>query len=236
MSKGPERPVTLITGTSRGIGRYLASHYLERGHSVVGCSRRPVDWEAEGYRHFETDVADEVAVKQIFRFIRQELGALDHLINNAGIAAMNHALLTPIDTVRKVLETNVIGTFLFCREAAKVMQKRAFGRIVNFSTVAVPLKLEGEAIYASSKAAVHSLTQILARELASYGITVNAVGPVPIDTDLVRGVPKEKIAALVDRQAIHRLGEFRDVANVIDFFLAKESEMVTGQTIYLGGV
>lgn len=104
-----------------------------------------------------------------------------YLINNAGIAAMNHAMPTPADSIQKVLNTNVPGTFLFCRDAAKLMKKNRFGRIVNFSTVAAPLKLEGEAAYAASKATVVTLTQILAREFAELGITVNAVGPTPID-------------------------------------------------------
>ncbi len=149
---------------------------------------------------------------------------------------MNHAFLTPIETVRKIYSTNVFGTFLFCREAAKLMQVNHYGRIVNFATVATPLKLEGEAIYSSSKAAVVSLTEILAREFAPYGITVNAVGPTPIKTDLIRSVPEEKLEAILNRQAIRRYGEFRDVSNVIDFLIQPESDFVTGQTIYLGGV
>ena len=116
------------------------------------------------------------------------------------------------------------------------MKVKRYGRIVNFTTVAVPLKLAGEAIYAASKAAVESLTQILAREFAEFGITVNAVGPVPIATDLIAGVPKSKIDQLVSRQAIPRLGTEDDVINVVDFFLRKESELVTGQTVFLGGV
>jgi 3-oxoacyl-[acyl-carrier protein] reductase len=172
----------------------------------------------------------------LFAEVRREYGQLDVLINNAGIASMNHTILTPTATVRKIFETNVTGSFLFCREAAKLMMQKKFGRIVNFATVATPLRLEGEAIYAASKAAIVSLTQILARELATWNITVNAVGPTPIQTDLIGSVPKEKIDALLNRQAIPRLGEFCDVTNVIDFFLRPESSFVTGQVIYLGGV
>lgn len=235
-----DKPVTLITGTSKGIGRALAEHYAALGHTVVGCSRRETEWtidSGEGeYKHYVADVADEEAVKALFSDVRKTYGHIDHLINNAGIAAMNHSMLTPMNTVHSVLDTNVAGTFLFCREAAKLMQKKRYGRIVNFTTVATPLKLEGEAIYAASKAAVISLTQILARELGEYGITVNAIGPTPIQTDLIKSVPKEKIDSLLARQAIHRFGEFHDIMNVIDFYLKKESSFVTGQVLFLGGI
>jgi 3-oxoacyl-[acyl-carrier protein] reductase len=168
--------------------------------------------------------------------IRKGEGRLDALINNAGIASMNAAMLTPVDSARRIIETNVLGTFLFCQEAARLMQKNRFGRIVNFTTVAVPFNLEGEAIYAASKAAVESLTRILARELADNGITVNAIGPTPIQTDLIRGVSSEKIEKLLARQSIRRMGEPRDIINAIDFFLRAESDFITGQVIYLGGV
>jgi 3-oxoacyl-[acyl-carrier protein] reductase len=231
-----DQPVTLITGTSRGLGADLARHYLARGHRVVGCSRRPAALLEDGYTHFTLDVTDETPVLDMFAQVRRRFGRLDHLINNAGIGSMNHSLVTPMSTVSAVLATNVAATFLCCREAARVMQKRRFGRIVNLSTVAVPLKLAGEAIYAASKSAVETLTAVLAHELAAFGITVNAVGPVPIETDLIRAVPGEKIRQLVARQAVPRLGVASDVTNVTDFFLSDRSGMVTGQTLYLGGV
>lgn len=231
-----DAPVTLITGARKGIGRFLAERYVEQGHHVVGCSRKEADFKAKGYAHHCVDVTDEAAATKLFGVIGKEFGRLDNLINNAGIAAMNHAVLTPMKTVNEVLSTNVAGTFLFAREAARVMQKRKYGRIVNFTSVAAPLALEGEAIYAASKAAVASLTEILARELAPMGITVNAVGPTPVETDLVRNVPKEKMDALLKRQALPRMGTMDDVANVVDFFLRRESGFVTGQVLYLGGV
>ncbi len=105
---------------------------------------------------------------------------------------------------------------------------------MNFAKVAVPLRIEGESIYAASKAAVVSLTAILARELGDFGITVNAVGPSPIETDLIRAVLKDRLDLLLAQQAVHRFGTFEDVANVVDFFLRKESGFVTGQTLSSG--
>jgi 3-oxoacyl-[acyl-carrier protein] reductase len=202
----------------------------------VGCSRGGPQAATSGYLHLQADVADESQVLRLFGEIRGRFGRLDHLVNNAGIASMNHSLVTPLATVNAVLATNVVGTFLCCREAAKLMRKARFGRIVNMSSIAVPLRVAGEAVYAASKAAVETLTAVLAREFAPFGITVNAVGPVPIETDLIRGVPREKIDQLVARQALPRLGAPDDVANVVDFFLAERSGMVTGETVYLGGL
>ena len=231
-----EKQITLITGTRKGIGRYLVDHYISQDHQVIGCSRNEAEYSIDNYQHFCLDICDEKEVKKMFSQIRKTYGRLHVLINNAGIASMNHALLTTLDTVHKILNTNVVGTFLFCREAAKLMQRHKYGRIVNFATVATPLKLEGEAIYASSKAAVINLTQILARELAEMGITVNAIGPTPVKTDLIKSVPVEKLERLIERQAIHRYGEYGDIVNVIDFFIKPGSSFITGQVIYLGGV
>ncbi len=232
----PDAPVALVTGARKGIGRHLSEHLLRQGYRVFGCSRNPCDWQAPGFIHLPADVTDEPQVKALFREITNTAGRLDVLLNNAGAASMNHVLLTPVETVNRLMGTNLLGTWLCSREAAKLMQKRKYGRIVNFSSIAVPMRLAGQAVYAAAKGAVESLSQVMARELAEYGITVNVVGPTPIATDMTRGVPQEKMDRLVEQFPVKRLGTMEDVANVVDFFLRPESAAVTGQVIYLGGV
>ncbi len=228
--------IFIITGTSKGIGKQLAMHYLSLGDVVVGCSRGKSNIEHDCYTHYHLDVSDETAVIDMVRSTKKQYNRIDVLLNNAGIAAMNHTVTTPVKTVQTVFNTNFFGSFLFSREVAKVMLKQKHGRIINSSTVAVPLCLEGEAVYAASKSAIESFTKVLAYELGSFGITVNAVGPTPIPTDLVKNIPQYKIEALIEQQAIRRFGKFEDILNVIDFFIDDKSSFITGQIIYLGGI
>lgn len=231
-----EKQVILISGTRKGLGKSFVEHFSKKNFIIVGCSRKPVDYDVENYHHFCLDISDEKKIKQMFLFIRKEFGRLDVLINNAGVGSMNHSLLIPISTVHKILDTNVVGNLLLSRESAKIMKKNKFGRIVNLTSFAVPFKLEGEAIYAASKAAIISLTETLSKEYADYGITVNAVAPPAVQTDLIKAVPKEKMDALLKRQTIHRYGTPEEVCDVIDFFIDKNNNMITGQVVYMGGV
>lgn len=228
--------IIVITGTRKGIGKELSEYYLSIGNVVVGCSRGSSTVNHENYRHFELDVSDEKAVLEMIRTTKKEFGKIDILLNNAGIASMNHFLTTSYQSVQNIFATNFFGTFLFSREVSKVMMKQKFGRIVNYTTVASPLRLDGEAIYAASKAAIENFTQTISKEVASYGITVNAVGPTPVETDLIKAVPKNKIQELLEKQAIKRFGNLEDIKNVIDFFIDKKSDFITGQIIYLGGI
>jgi 3-oxoacyl-[acyl-carrier protein] reductase len=228
--------VFLITGTRKGLGREICLNYLKEGNVVIGCSRGPSSIDHLNYFHYEIDISKENEVVSMVKDVAKKFKRIDILINNAGIASMNHLLLTPFKTVSSIFETNYYGTILFCREVAKIMLKYKWGRIINFTTVATPLKLEGEIAYANSKAAIENYTQIACRELATFGITINAVGPTPIPTDLIKNVPKEKMTSLIERQAIKRFGTVEDLINVLDFFISENSNFITGQVIYLGGV
>lgn len=225
-----------ITGTSKGIGRGLALFYLNKGKIVFGCSRsKSTIIDNANYFHFEADISDENDVKNFTRYIR-ESGGVDVLINNAGVASMNHIMLTPKSSLTKVISANFIGTFLMIREISKIMIKKKYGRIINFSTIAVPLNLAGEAIYASSKAAIEQLTKNAAKELGEYGITVNCIGPTPIPTDMIAVVPKNKINDIINHQIVKRIGHLDDVTNVLDFMISEKSNFITSQIIYLGGI
>ena len=222
----------LITGSRKGIGRYLSEYYLDKGYNIIGCSRSESDLTHKNYLHILGDVSNESDVKNIVKEGYKKFGSIDILVNNAGKASLNHSLLTPKKTVTEVFETNVHGTFLFSRECAKVMIRKKYGRIINFSTVAVPMNLEGELIYASSKSSVETMSKIFSKELSSYNITVNIIGPTPIDTDLIRVVPKDKVDKILADQTIKRFGKFADISNVIDFFIKEQSSFITGQKIF----
>jgi len=226
----------LVTGARKGIGRFLSEHYLSKGYLVEGCSRGKADISDSNYRHHEVDVADEKAVRGMVADVTKRHGRIDAVLNNAAIASMNHVLLTPAKSANRMLEVNVTGTMLVCRDAAKVMMRRRYGRIVNFTTIVAPIALAGEAMYAASKSAVVTFTRILAFELGQWGITCNSFGATPIMTDMIKGVPQDKLDAVVNGLAIKRLGSPQDCANVCDFFVSQASDNITGQVIYLGGI
>jgi 3-oxoacyl-[acyl-carrier protein] reductase len=226
----------LITGTRKGIGRSLAEVYASRGAIVEGCSRGEAGFEAPSYTHTSVDVSDEKQVKAWVCAAARKHGRIDVVLNNAALATMNHVLLTPAATANRMFEVNFTGTMLVCRDAAKVMMRHRYGRIVNFTTIVAPMALAGEAVYAASKSAVVTFTRILAYELGQWGITCNAFGATPIMTDMIKGVPRAKLDAVVNGLAVKRLGTNEDCLNVCDFFINPASDNITGQVLYLGGV
>jgi 3-oxoacyl-[acyl-carrier protein] reductase len=228
--------IVVITGSRKGIGRYLSEYYLGKGFTVIGCSRKDTDLQSENYYHYQVDISDEKSVNSFSESVYKKFSSIDVLINNAGTASMNHFLFTPASTTKKLMETNYFGTYYCIRSFINLLKKSENPRIINFSTIAVPLSLPGEIAYVSSKGAVEVFTKTLAKEISQFRITVNAIGPTPIDTDLIAHVPKEKLKSLMSQQAIKRMGKFSDITNVIDFFLSPESDFITGQILYLGGV
>ena len=230
------KPVMLITGTRKGIGKYLAEYYSKNLYQVIGCSRGLIDYKLDNYQHFCLDISEESSVKKMFTEIRKKYGRLDVLINNAGVNyAHSPLLLVPYESALKTVEVNLLGTFLLSREAAKIMKKKSFGRIVNLGSMAVKHEVKGEAIYTASKAAIVSLTRVMAKEISSYGITCNTVSPAAIDTDFIKKINNNGLNEVLSRNAIPNVGSLNEVSNTIDWLINTESSAITGQSIYLGG-
>ena len=232
-----DKSVMVITGTRKGIGKYLAKYYVEKGFQVVGCSRGKIDFELDNYQHFCLDVSDEPVVKKMFSEVRKTYGRLDVLINNAGIASMNYVLLTSLEEVQDILNTNFVGTFLFCREAVKLMKRNKYGRIVNVSSIHVPLCTVGTSIYGASKAAIEQFSKVLAQEVFQFGITINVLSlSVVKNSGMAESLPNETIPKILERTISKSQLDFKDVAHAVDFFISERSKVVTNQTLYLGGV
>jgi len=237
MKERTDKPVMLITGTSRGIGNFLAHYYLKNGFFVVGCSRSTTTIQHDNYYHFSIDISEESAILQVFTYLRTVLKRLDVLINNAAInPAIVNATLLPYDTVQRTFKVNVFGPMLFCREGAKIMSRDKFGRIINLGSMASKHEVSGEALYTSTKAALNSYTRVLAKEVYKQGITVNVVAPSVISTELSEKINQKALTEVLSRNAIQEFGKFEDVTNIIDLLLKKESQSITGQIIFLGGV
>ena len=161
-----DKSVMIITGTRKGIGKYLAEYFAEKGFFVIGCSRSDIDFKLNNYQHYSLDISDESLVNKMFTMIRKKYGRLDVLINNAGVNyALSPLLLVPYESALKTVEVNLLGTFLLSREAAKIMKKKSFGRIVNLGSMAVKHEVKGEAIYTASKAAIVSFSRVIAKEI-----------------------------------------------------------------------
>ncbi len=237
MKEQTDLPVILITGTSRGIGNFLAHHFLAENYFVIGCSRSASTISNDNYYHFNVDVSDENAVMGVFKYIRAERKRLDILINNAAInPAIVSAALLPYETIQKTYKVNVFAPMLFCREAVKIMGRKKFGRIINLGSMASKHEVPGEALYTSSKAALNAYTRVLAKEVNRQGITVNVVAPSAIRTELSEKINQAALAEVLSRNAINDYGSFEDVSNAIDFLIKEDSKSITGQIIFLGGV
>ncbi|PAZ03789.1 MAG: hypothetical protein CAK86_06955 [Opitutia bacterium AMD-G1] len=222
-------PTALITGSSQGLGRALAERLLADGWIVHGFARGKQALAHERFTAHAVDVTDEAAVRAAVATIA-EGGRIDLLVNNAGAASMNALLLTPGETAERLMRVNYLGTFHCLQAVGKVMVRQRAGRIVNVTTVAVPLSLEGEAAYVASKAAVEALTKVAAKELASSGVIVSAVGFGPIDTALTRAVPKAALAKIND--AIGR-PQGTTMTQAVDFLLGHFHSAQSGKVEYL---
>jgi 3-oxoacyl-[acyl-carrier protein] reductase len=229
-------PVILVSGTSRGIGKYLAERYGGRGAVVIGCSRSAAPDQPVPYEHYRADVSSEADVNALFRYVRRTHGRLDVLINSAAVnPAIALSVLMPMTAVRQAVDINLIGVMMMCREAVKLMGRSRSGRIVNIGSMATRLEVAGESAYTATKAAVNAYTRVLAKEVFKMGITCNVVAPSAVATGLASHVDPRALRDALSRNAVPDLGTLDDISNAIDWLIMPESQAITGQIIYLGG-
>jgi 3-oxoacyl-[acyl-carrier protein] reductase len=246
MSDSPfDERVALVTGGSRGIGRAIALDLARAGAQVVftyvsnpDAARETEKAIAEAGgrgRAVRCDVADHDAVDALVASVIQEHARLDIAVNNAGIARDQLILRMKPEDFDAVIATNLRGAWSVCRAVTRPMLKQRWGRIINMSSVVAEMGNAGQSNYAASKGGIEALTRSLAREIGSRGVTVNAVAPGFIDTDMTRDLPEQAKVALIERIPLGRLGSVEDVAAVVRFLASDGAAYVTGQVIHVNG-
>lgn len=237
--------IALVTGGSRGIGRAIALKLAEKGCDVAvlfagnaaAADETIQEIEKKGVRamRLQCNVADETQADAAFRQVCETLGTPDILVNNAGIIRDNLAMRMKAEDFRSVLETNLTGAFNMIHAALPLFLRRRSGRIINISSVSGMMGNAGQANYAASKAGLIGLTKTIARECASRGITVNAVAPGFIETDMTASMPEAALKAGVAAVPMGRIGKAEDVANAVAFLAGDAASYITGCTLKVDG-
>jgi 3-oxoacyl-[acyl-carrier protein] reductase len=228
--------VVVVTGSRKGLGRLLALHFLDEGARVIGLSRAESSITHKSYEHLCVDVGRDAEVRATFVAIARTHGRVDIAINNAGVSTSSHALLMPAAAAEEMVRTNFLGGFYVAREAAKLMRRGRFGRIINIGSMVSVVEPVGTSVYAAMKAASMTMTGVLAKEFADGGITVNTLSVSALQTDMLDQLAPEKVDELLAALPLRRLATPDDVFNVVDFFASRQSSYITAQTVFLGGV
>ena len=232
--------VALVTGGTRGIGAAISKALQAAGRTVV-ASFASNDAAAAAFRDdtgipvYRFDVADFAACQGTIERIRAEVGPIEILVNNAGITRDGTLARMSRDMWDAVIDTNLGSCYNMCRLLWEDMRTRKFGRIVNIGSINGQAGQYGQVNYAAAKSGIHGFTKALAQEGARFGITVNAIAPGYVDTDMVRAVPKDVLEKIVARIPMGRLGTADDIARGVVFVTADEADFITGSTLSING-
>ncbi|WFR58411.1 3-oxoacyl-[acyl-carrier-protein] reductase [Anaerocolumna sp. AGMB13025] len=240
-----ENKVAIVTGASRGIGRAIALTLARYGAKVVvnycGSKEKAeevvelIKKDGGSGAAYQADISDFLAVQQMFADVVKEFGRVDILVNNAGITRDNLILKMTEEEFDTVIDTNLKGVFNCLKQASRLMLKQKSGRIINISSISGVIGNAGQVNYSAAKAGVIGMTKSLAKELGSRGITVNAIAPGYINTDMTAVLKddlKEKVTELIP---LKRLGEVEDIAETAAFLASDKASYITGQTIQVDG-
>lgn len=232
--------VAVVTGGTRGIGAEISIHLKELGYKVAanyaGNDQRAREFsESTGIPVFKFDVSDFDACKAGIELITAELGPVSVLVNNAGITRDGTLQRMSKEDWQAVLDTNLGGCFNMCRLVIDTMRETGFGRIVNVGSINGQAGQYGQVNYAAAKSGIHGFTKALAQEGASKGITVNAIAPGYVDTDMVRAVPPNVLEKIVAKIPVRRLGKARDISRAVAFLVADDADFITGSTMSVNG-
>lgn len=232
-----DRGSVLITGTSRGLGKALAEQFLHEGLVVYGCSRQASSIDHQDYMHFVVDVSDEPSVVSMLKQITALKVPVNLLINNAGLTQASLGILTRAESAESILRTNLLGNFLVSRETLKLMQRQRYGRIVNFSSINVPLGSVGSALYNASKAGVEAMAKVLTRECGNADITINTLGlSLVANSGMLDSLSPKALAAKQEGLLKAKVLEVEEVMHAINFFASPLARNISCQTVYFGGV
>ena len=227
----------LITGTSRGLGKALAEQFLKEGLVVYGCSRQASSIDHQDYRHFTVDVSDERGVVSMIMQITALKVPVNLLINNAGLTQASIGILTRTESAQDILRTNLLGNFLVSRETLKLMQRQRYGRIVNFSSINVPLGSVGSALYNASKAGVEAMAKVLTRECGNVDITINTLGlSLVAGSGMLDALSPKALAAKQEALLKPKVLEVEEIMHAINFFASPLARNISCQTVYFGGL
>jgi 3-oxoacyl-[acyl-carrier protein] reductase len=224
----------IVTGCSQGIGLFVANELTKLNYDVYGISRKKPKSNFK-FNFIECDVSKSDDVKNVFSRFRKDKEVYG-LINVAGVASMNLLVSTPDETIKRIIETNLIGTIYCTKAIIPPMIRSKIGRIINFTSIAVRIGAKGESTYIASKGGVEAFSRSIARELSPANITVNTISPAFIETRLSSGLPANVKKTVIERQIIESECTLVDVFDCVKIILSDESKKITGEIFNIGGV